>query len=364
MSDPADSSPTSAAASEAPAPAPPPEPSPPSTEGQEWWRGLYALWVLLARLMILGISVGLGWTVGVIAAQLMPSRNPEPPLQERVMRRSSATVQKLRQLPDWWRDDNPNRIASLPPEDALVAPQEPESVAPPAPVAPLPPAEQEQLAADLSTLQQDLTSLETRLAELEQQAGQAGNGSVEERLQQLAVRSQAEDPSVPAQPPTPGSADQPPAETPTGSLETPAPETPAASDGLGRRAAAPYQEPDFPVVRDRIVLPSALLFTPDGSLLTPAGEQLLDAIVADLRRYGPATLLVGSHTDGDLSAADARQLTFQQALAIQQYLAPQLEDLGGRWITLGYGKTRPVAIGDAPGTEQRNQRIEISIVPR
>lgn len=305
--------------------------------------------------MILGVSVGLGWTVGVMVAQLMPSRNPEPPIQERVMRRSSATVQKLRQLPDWWNDPSPNQIAPSP-DTSPVVPTPPQ----PAPSIPTPPPDgQEQVTADLNTLQQDLSNLETRLAELEQQAGLPGTGSLEERLQQLAARSQTEAPSsAPAEPTEPAS---PAPDDQTTEAESDA-NVPAANDGLGRYAAAPYQEPDFPVVSDRIVLPSALLFTPDGSVLTPGGEQLLNSILADLRRYGPATLLVGSHTDGDLSAVEARQLTFQQSLAVQQYLAPQLEDLGGRWIALGYGKTRPVAIGDAPGTEQRNQRVEIGIV--
>jgi outer membrane protein OmpA-like peptidoglycan-associated protein len=106
------------------------------------------------------------------------------------------------------------------------------------------------------------------------------------------------------------------------------------------------------------------LFQPNGSILTLEGQQLLDSIVPDLRRYGPVTLLVGSHTDGAIAAEDARQLTFQQALAVQQHLEPQLADVGLRWVTLGYGKTRPVVVGDAPGNQPRNQRIEIGLVQR
>jgi outer membrane protein OmpA-like peptidoglycan-associated protein len=116
-------------------------------------------------------------------------------------------------------------------------------------------------------------------------------------------------------------------------------------------------------VRDRVVLPSALLFEPGSSILTPPGQQLLDSIAVDLSRYGAATLLVGSHTDGASSPDLASQLTLQQAVAVQQYLNPQLEGGGIRWVPVGYGQTRPTAVGTTPADQQRNQRVEIGIVP-
>ncbi|HIK45271.1 MAG TPA: OmpA family protein [Leptolyngbyaceae cyanobacterium M65_K2018_010] len=315
-------------------------PQPSTTAGP--LAGLHRLWILLVRALILGSSISLGWLAGALVAQVWPSQNPEPPLQERVMGRTSETIRKLRQLPRWWQGDGSTPIAVS--ESPIVA-------AAPAPPPPeLSATARQQLESQLVTLQQTLDGVEAQLTQLESQLGQPPVGSLESRLQQLQRLTG----------PAGSAADPPPAEPPG---RTPAPSA-AAPDGLGSTAAAPYQEPEFSRVSDRIFLPSALLFVPQSSRLTPAGQQWLDAIVPDLRRYGPVTLLIGSHTDGPLAADQARQLTFQQALAIQQYLAPQLEAEAIRWVILGYGKTRPTAVGEAAGTQARNQRIEIGIVPR
>jgi OOP family OmpA-OmpF porin len=378
--DPAPTTPSAAAAQASPTPAvPPPPPSPPGL--------IQRLWTLIVRLLILGVSVSLGWMAGVLVAQVWPSRNPEPPLQERVMRQTSQTVRKVRQLPQWWQGGE-SAVAPVPDAAQNSAMDEPVA---PGDAAPAP----DPLNQEVEVLQQELTDLENRVAELEQQAGQTGTGSLSDRLQQLAQQSAAsEDPGTAENTATTGATDPPentdapadpgtaegtdtasdPASPNADATEGTTPADPStadsssdqepstANDGLGRHAAAPYAEPVFPLVGDRVVLPSALLFEPGESLLTTEGQQLLDAVVPDLRRYGSVTLLVGSHTDGDLPAEEARQLTFQQSLAVQTYLAAQLEDTNSRWLTLGYGKTRPLAVGDAPGTEARNQRIEIGIV--
>lgn len=372
----APSSPSASAAKESPIPTPPP--SEPTSPGL-----LQRLWTLVVRLLILGFSVSLGWIAGVLVAQVWPSRNPNPPIQERVMRQTSQTVRKVRQLPQWWQGANPSASDI----DGPLPPAVDTQTAGPEEVPPSSPALNQEVAA----LQQELASLENRLAELEQQAGQTGTGSLADRLQQLAQASATsgetgtadnannpEETETPEDTETSGSTETSEAAETSGDSSATSEDAPnatdpndaastedgasAANDGLGRYAAAPYAEPIFPLVGERVVLPSALLFETGESLLTAEGRQLLDAVVPDLRRYGAVTFLVGSHTDGDLPAEEARQLTFQQALVIQTYLAAQMEETGSRWLSLGYGKTRPVAVGDAPGTEDRNQRIEIGIV--
>lgn len=341
-------SPSASAAQDSPIPTPPPEASSPGL--------LQRLWTLVVRLLILGMGVSLGWIVGLLVAQVWPSRNPNPPLQEQVMRQTSQTVRKVRQLPQWWQGST---ASPLPNADLGMTTDDPAPSVEPSSLSPL--------GQEIIALQQDLASLETRLAALEQQTGQPGTGDLSERLQQV-VQQVAADPDV-AGSPSPDATEDAATATDEGTEaspddgEEPASETPqTVNDGLGRHATAPHAEPVFPLVSDRIGLPSALLFEPGSRLLTPAGKQLLDAIVPDLRRYGSVTFLVGSHTDGDLSAEEARTLTFQQSLAIQAYLSDQLEDTRSRWLAVGYGKTRPIAVGDAPGTEARNQRIEIGII--
>ncbi|MGB3200713.1 MAG: OmpA family protein [Nodosilinea sp.] len=302
--------------------------------------GLHALWTLVVRLILLGVGVSFGWIVGMMVAQTFPARGAEPPLTEVALRSSSQTLRKLQQLPQWWRGDR--GVARAPEEAPAPASATPDSPGTNATATERPPVgESDRIATDLNTLSQDISRLNTRLKALETDLDLPSSGSIEDRFQRLDQRFNADNSAGD------GSATPSPAAEPSSAAEP--------------VALTPYQEPRFPLVRDRVVLPSALLFEPGRSALTGPGQQLLDTIVPDLRRYGVATLVVGSHADS--TAPDtASQLTLQQSLAVEQYLAPQLEGSGSRWVVVGYGSTRPLVI--APGADQqRNQRVEIGIVP-
>ncbi|MBD2231570.1 OmpA family protein [Phormidium tenue] len=330
----------------APRSVPPPAPNRP-------WAGLHALWTLVVRLIILGAGVSVGWLIGMLVAQAVPSRNPEPPLTEAALRQGSQTVRKLRQLPGWWQGDGP--VDGVVDEVAPAMDSSPSAAsgvtAAPEAEPPVPEEERDRIQTDLTALRQDLASLDARLSELETSLGTPATGTLEDRLQRLDQRLGADG----------GAGDAPAAAAAEAPSAEPSPE--AETGEAETVARVPYQEPSFPLVRDRVVLPSALLFEPGSSILTPSGQQLLDSIAADLSRYGAATLLVGSHTDGASSPDLASQLTLQQAVAVQQYLSPQLEGGGIRWVPVGYGQTRPTAVGTTPADQQRNQRVEIGIVP-
>ncbi|PSN79072.1 hypothetical protein C8B47_13670 [filamentous cyanobacterium CCP4] len=324
------------------APAPgPPAPKPRSGLGS----GLHALWTLVVRLILLGIGVSFGWIVGMLVAQTFPARSAEPPLTEVALRSSSQTLRKLQQLPQWWRGD---RDVGIAPEEAP-APESatPESPGTDAATERSPLSDRDRIATDLNILSQDISSLNTRLEELETDLDLPSTGSIEARFQRLDQRFNADNAAADA-PATPSPAAEP----------LPAEPLPAAEPV----ALTPYQEPRFPLVRDRVVLPSALLFEPGSSTLTTPGQQLLNTIAPDLNRYGAATLLVGSHTDSTTAPEPASQLTLQQSLAVQEYLAPQLEGSGSRWVAVGYGSTRPLVI-EAGADQSRNRRVEIGIVP-
>jgi outer membrane protein OmpA-like peptidoglycan-associated protein len=299
----------------------------------------WGVWTLLVRLVVLGLSISFGWVLGVLVAQVFPANNPDPPLPEVAMRRTGQTWRKLQRLPQWWRGDAADS-ADLDPAIQEQSPSPPTAVDPPRLT--LSPELQEQVEADLALLQADLEALEGQLTDLESSLGEPPSGApLETRLENLEAL---------IRPPT---ADSPPATLP------PPPEESAVEDSGGI-----YQEPAFSLVTDSIVLPSALLFEPEGSLLTPAGQQLLDTIVPDLRRYPDATLLVGSHGAMASDPLMVRKLTFQQAMAVQRYLDQQLGDTGVHWVTLGYGQSRPRVAGAGPEAQQRNRRVEIGIVPR
>ncbi|MGB3310441.1 MAG: OmpA family protein [Nodosilinea sp.] len=307
--------------------------------------GLHALWTLVVRLIMLGAGVSLGWLVGMLVAQVFPARSPEPPLTEIALRSSSQTGRKLQHLPQWWRGDRSVTPTEATPAPAAAAPEDlgeaPAATATAAEPPPLSEDESDRIIADLTNLRQDLATLNTRLEALETTLGTPTTGTLEDRLQRLDQRLGAD--AAAAGPETPAASAEPPTAEPVASTR--------------------YQEARFPLVRDRVVLPSALLFNPGSSTLTAPGQQLLDSIAPDLRRYGAATLLVGSHTDSTTAPEPASQLTLQQALAVQQYLDPQLEGSGSRWVAVGYGNSRPLTTGTDPAEQSRNQRVEIGIVP-
>jgi outer membrane protein OmpA-like peptidoglycan-associated protein len=270
---------------------------------------------------------------------------------EVALRYSSQTVQKLRQLPRWWQDEDTAELTSAESSPTPKAPAS-ESVGKPPTTGATPrtlsQTDRDRIQAELTRLRQDLASLNSRLQTLETTLGEAPTSSLENRLQRLDQRLATGGSTDDGQTPE-AAGSEPPMADPT-AIANPVP-------------LVPYQEPRFPLVSDRIILPSALLFEPGSSTLTAPGQQLLDSIAADLRRYGPVTLLVGSHTDPTIATDLASQLTLQQALAVQQHLAPQLEGAGARWVTLGYGYTRPRTTGATPAEQQRNQRVEIGVIP-
>jgi len=315
-----------------------PQPHPPQSSESElgFW---HSLWILLVRLVMLGAGVSLGWVLGVLVAQVFPSNSLNPPLQEVVMRSTSQTTRKLKQLPQWWQGSD----TVLPASETDVTDELPPVPAASPPRLTLSPELREQVEADLALLETDLSALEDRLTELESSLGEApSTGPLETRLQGLqqliTPLSDATDAAPPLAPP-PG----------------------AAADPV---APSLDEAPTYSLVSNSIVLPNALLFEPGSSLLTPAGQHLLQTIVPDLRRYPQATLLVGSHTARGADPQSARKLSFQQAMAVQRYLEQQLGDTGVHWVTLGYGATRPRVASDRPDLQQRNQRVEIGIVPR
>ncbi len=321
-------------------------------------RGVYSLWWLVSRLVVLGVTASLGWTLGMVVAQVFPSRNPDPPIAEVALRQVGQTTRRLRQLPQWWRGSVPDPIDPdpvEPGEDEAVT-DTPTDMAPVEPIAPeaseFSEEERQQLADDLTRLQQDLANLESRLDQLEETVGQTTTGTLAMRLQQLEQLSL--DPEL-----DPEAEADPEEADPEETAEAPeaiAPEAPPTP--------VPFPEPQFPLISDRIVLPSTLLFEPGSSTLLSAGEQLLDTIVSDLRQYPAATLLVGSHTAGPNDPTADRELTFRQAQVVQQYLEPQLASDRRRWVVVGYGQSRPRVISTSPEAQQRNQRIDIGIVPR
>lgn len=109
----------------------------------------------------------------------------------------------------------------------------------------------------------------------------------------------------------------------------------------------------------KVTLPSDLLFS-NHSELSPEGSLILDAIVTDLAKHKGATIRIAAHTDISKSPSQSRELSFQLARTVEQYLASSLRG-NYRWVSIGYGQTRPLVANNTDGNRQRNRRIEIAV---
>jgi outer membrane protein OmpA-like peptidoglycan-associated protein len=110
----------------------------------------------------------------------------------------------------------------------------------------------------------------------------------------------------------------------------------------------------------RVTLPSDVLFQDGQSILSSGANLILEKVVSDLRHYQNATISVAVHTDDTGQADDNRELSFQRARAIAQYLSQTLGKQH-RLLVIGYGSSRPLVINDTDVNRQRNRRVELIV---
>lgn len=308
----------------------------PGGQPQRWQRPRqYLGWTL--RWLGLGVGVGVMWIAGVGVAQLVPSRAEGIPLQEGVLRQTQRMQQRLRRLPDWWAGDMPAAApVSLEPSSGVGSPGGGEASAP---AIDLTAAQTDQIETELVAIQGELQRLRDRASALEVQMGLPSlSEPLEVRLARVAGQL------------APGTAAEESA--------PPTAEDRAAEESPGTTAIAPPAPPPA-IPSYRVTLPSDILFPPGETVLQGNAAPLLDSILGDVSRYPGAIILVGSYTDGAGDGDEQAALTFQQAIAVQRYLADRLGDEEYRWIAVGYGNN---ALGTGGGSTLP-RRIAIAIVP-
>ncbi|MGF1458994.1 MAG: OmpA family protein [Leptolyngbyaceae cyanobacterium] len=286
-----------------------------------------SLWGL--RWALLGVGIGGAWLLGVLVAQFFPATNPEPPLQEIVSRKTSRFWQKLVRLPEWWAGDAPLPVTG--PSPAVDPP--PATTSSPPPIA-LTEAQREQVDVELEAIAADLQGLRDRASAVERQLGLPNiDRPLADRVDDARDR---------LSPPT---ATALPAPDPTPSALQP--------------ATGEVRDPLFQVSTDRVTLPSDILFAPAGSALQPDAQPLLESLLPELSRYPNATIVVGSYTDIATEQTTPTELSYQQAIAVQQYLSQRLGEDSVHWVTVGYGNSN---IGSTGGV-QLSRRVTITIAP-
>ncbi|MEO0455896.1 MAG: OmpA family protein [Cyanobacteria bacterium P01_A01_bin.114] len=301
------------------------------------------------RLLLLGVGLPVAWLAGVGVAQFFPGGARPVPLQEITLRKTNRVFKTVRHLPKHWQQ-SPTQETRIEPVPIPTTPIEPLT---PPPV--LNSLEKQIAAEELTALQQELETLKRRLSDLETTLGRSqSTASFESRLQALEADLSENQPSE-NQP----SENRPPSGTPS---DTSSPQTAPADSQLS--------DPLFQVSALKITLPSDALFIPGEARLLETAPTILDRILADLRPYKNATILVGAHTDDRSENEVSRDLSLQQANTLQAYLSGKFSSAAAdsssqfRWVTIGYGLSQPVTENQTPEDRQRNRRIEISVDTR
>ncbi|NEQ50307.1 MAG: OmpA family protein [Leptolyngbya sp. SIO3F4] len=298
------------------------------------------LWVSYGGNALLGLGlllagIPLAWLLGIGIAGVISSPRDRMPLQEVVLRRTNRVITEIQRLPSRWQPSSPleTRIEPVP--------------IPTEPIAPLttPPAalndrERQIAQEELAALQQEFETIQKRLFDLESKLGQSqSTEDVESRLARLEERlisnQSVSSVTLPANPQQ---------------------SEPVAKD-LGNDLTA--QHPLLETTELKITLPSDALFASGEARLLSTAPGLLNTIFEDLSRYPNATILIGSHTDNQMEPSQSQALAFQQANALRAYLSGSLPD--PRWVTIGYGQSRPITDNSTSAFRQRNRRIEIAI---
>lgn len=263
---------------------------------------------LTFRLLLLGIGGSLAAVVGVAVAQLYPAQTQEPPSLEKMIWQAESLLKNLGVLP----------LESHQPHAAPTA----EMLTSPVPSSALSDSERQQLQVEMTQLQAELQTLTSQSTEPLADRVQ----EIQKRLQIIQERLSNFTSEV--------SAISPPA-----SIE---PSTSSDKNDL------------------MVTLPSDALFSTEGTLRPD--EAILNSILTDLQRYPGASIQVSAHTDRQDAGTTDQDRSLEQAKAVQQYLSTQLK-AEMRWVTIGYGHSRPLVSDDSPENRQRNRRVEILIQP-
>lgn len=327
--------------------------SPQARSSPGWGWGIL---VLIYRLLLLGVSSSLAFLIGMAIAPLVPGSVTEPPLVEQIARRGQALLTGSAVVSVPTRTP-PSMSSGLPaPAPSVPAPPPEAAVPDPSPLPDLSEEERDRLQTELAQLEADVQALRDRAADVETDLGadqsmDSAIAPLEQRIQQLQQRL---DPNAePA--PTPSAPD-----ASAEAQASPEPSAPivAPTVQLGQRSGAASADSLM------VTLPLDVLFVADTSTLPPQSTAILNSVVSELVNYPGAAIQVAAHGDDTLAPAESRIQSFEQAKAVQAYLASVLGEEEYHWVVVGYGQTYPVVQNATPGDRQRNRRLEITIDPQ
>ncbi|NET27611.1 MAG: OmpA family protein [Okeania sp. SIO1I7] len=265
---------------------------------------------LIFRFLLLVVTSGFSWVLGMAIAFQYPSTTQEIPIAEKLLRgvRGIVSQKKLSQ-------SSRSTPASTP-----------EIIMPKVEVTE---AQRKELQTELQELQTQLNSLIGRTRNLENQLGlRKLDGNLEARLdlisQQLALPISA------------------------------------------RQNKQVINKPSQPVFSENtmmVTLPSDVLFESGSNTIRSEGRSILDNLISELKNYPEMTISVSGHTDNRGKIKANQEKSFLQAERVTEYFSKNMGDRY-RFLVIGYGESSPIVENNSKTNRQRNRRIEVKIHKR
>jgi outer membrane protein OmpA-like peptidoglycan-associated protein len=115
---------------------------------------------------------------------------------------------------------------------------------------------------------------------------------------------------------------------------------------------------------DRIILnmPGNITFKTDSAEIAANFYDVLNSVVLVLNEYNKTLINVYGHTDSTGKDAYNQTLSERRAASVGQYLTSHQVN-PNRVMTMGFGKTRPVADNSTAEGRQKNRRVELELAP-
>ena len=152
----------------------------------------------------------------------------------------------------------------------------------------------------------------------------------------------------------------------------------AGIGGLAGGAVGAYQDRQQAALREKLQgtgvgvsrdgdnitlnMPGNVTFAFNSANLDPQFYPVLNNVASVMKEYDQTVVEVAGHTDSIGSDEVNQRLSEQRAQAVTQYLVAQGVN-SERFITIGAGKTRPIASNDTEAGRAANRRVEITLVP-
>lgn len=109
-------------------------------------------------------------------------------------------------------------------------------------------------------------------------------------------------------------------------------------------------------------MPGNVTFATNSADVQSGFYPVLDSVGLVLKEYDKTVVEVAGHTDSTGSDSYNLELSQRRAASVSSYLNSR-GIVSDRLLSVGYGKTRPIATNDTAEGRQLNRRVEITVLP-